>query len=523
MTLPSLGVAPRTLALPTPAFVLVMLGSLLLAAACDAATTSSGEDSLGVPALTRVEVHGDEDGDGALSPGESGRLALMLRGVGGKVPSAKVSVRTDTAGVPLTGGDDHPCGTLRREETVPCTSAWAGPKLTVPASTPAGTVIALTIDVVAEHGSWSLPATLTVKTSGALPEIALAKVIADSNGDGQLNAGEEARLELRLANRGSADLPGATLLVTTDSSSIASLTRAEALYCGKVGAGAEALCSDWSSPALTVSNTAAPGPVRFDVVVQATTGAVWDLSFEVPIVATGARPVLEGVELLNDDDGDGRLNRGEEAGIRLTLRNAGTSRVVGANVQLNIDAGPAELTRSTPISCGGIDPGQTVSCGGGFSDPEILVDDDAPYDATVTLLGTISDQQGVLWDVSTSIPLPRTGANPTVATWRTTTTGGASFEADRSSQSLVIEVANGGTSKAVGVRATILPRTAEVTVGAQAVGCGTIAPGKTAQCESLYASTSGTAAGPTVTLDVTLRDDLGNSWGPFAISGPVVP
>ena len=30
-------------------------------------------------------------------------------------------------------------------------------------------------------------------------------------------------------------------------------------------------------------------------------------------------------------------------------------------------------------------------------------------------------------------------------------------------------------------------------------------------------------AGPTADLDVTLRDDLGNSWGPFAISGPVVP
>lgn len=171
------------------------------------------ETTRAAPVVGAVTITDDTNGDAVLSKGESASLSIRLDNVGSSAipdphatltsPDERIVVTRDAVSYRdiAAGEDDAGYGTFTIE---------------IADTTPAGTAVALNLRLVDElENVWDVPVPIEILPTGAQLAFARFSVADDDDGDGLLEAGEDARLSVVLRNVGSARALGARAILST--------------------------------------------------------------------------------------------------------------------------------------------------------------------------------------------------------------------------------------------------------------------------------------------------------------------
>ncbi len=112
---------------------------------------------------------------------------------------------------------------------------------------------------------------------------------------------------------------------------------------------------------------------------------------------TGPGPVISGF-LIDDTGDDGYLSPGDQAQISLSLTNQGTEPVTGVSLEAQLVSGPAQLIENS-MTFPDLAPGASGTGSGPLS---LSIDDDALNNESVSLMLTLSAQQGT-WEIPVSM------------------------------------------------------------------------------------------------------------------------
>jgi len=349
--------------------------------------------------IESIEVHDDSNSDGVLSPGEKAKIQILLRNGGeGDLVGPDFVLSTDSAYVSVTGGDTGSCGNVLQPEAKRlCGSST----VEVAPNAPPGTNVHFTFLVTdAESSSWTLEFSLPLLATAANPKIETVEVMDDDNDDGVLNPGEKAKLRLLLRNGGASDLMRPDFVLSTDSEYV-TVSGGDTGSCGNI---LQPEAKWWcGSSSVEVAPNVPPGTnVLFVFFVTDDQSNSWPLEFSLPLLATAAKPEIDMVEVLEDDNDDGLLNPGEKVKIRVLLRNGGTSTLVGPSFVLSSDSAYVSVTSNDTGSCGNkLEPQAVWFCGSST----ILVEANAPGAAEVSFEFSITDKQYNEWNLGFSLPI----------------------------------------------------------------------------------------------------------------------
>lgn len=454
--------------------------------------------------LASVEVIGDSNSDGILNPGETASIRIKLRASSSDVEATRATLGSVSPWVTLEDEGDVYCGSISSGSTTQCT----GFQVSLSPDVPPGTDLEFTVTVTSNEGSATLSFTLTVQATGALPAIFEAKILGDSNQDGMLSSGETASLQVKLINSGSSRINTARALLTSDDGLV--LVEEDApVYCGNMDPLGKVSCAAW---ALTVPTlTAAGQSALFTLQVTDDEGSSWDLPLALPIVATGALPVISEVSVIGDNNNDAVLNNGETAFLKVRLVNAGVSNADKAMMTLSAQTSDVTVLDNQQVYCGNLQPGAQVVC----TEVEVQVPKDLSVPKVVPFKAFIVDETGASWDLTFELPVLRTAALPKVFAVE------GSLKKGQVS-SVRLQLRNAGTSRVEDVRFQLLAGSEPIEpIAMDPAWCGDIPPSGQINCTWVELTATEGAVG-SVSLDVLLTDALGNQWNDVAVV-PVEP
>ncbi len=281
-------------------------------------------------------------------------------------------------------------------------------------------------------------------------QVSSVEVTDDDNDDGRLNPGEHARLRLRVSGWNSS-----TGSVNGTLSSASDLVVVEDRSTYMTSAGSEVRAGSFD---VGVSPDAEVGTdIVFDLALEYSSSGGSDsgaerLSFSVPIVATGAEPVVEAVEVTEDSNGDGIPNKGEALQVRIHLHNAGSSSLPDCDGVL-LSAGPYVTVLRDTVDFDDVAAGETKT---GWRTYELAVDQAAPAGHEAALSLQVRDALSNVWTLPVPLTIQATGARVVYSRLEVTDDDDDDglAEADESVE-LKVWLKNAGTSRALDVEAVL--------------------------------------------------------------------
>jgi hypothetical protein len=259
--------------------------------------------------VTRATVLGDTNGDGELSPGETGALRVEVKNLGGSkalgvtgtltAADPRVAVATWTI---LRFGDLGPgevaCGPKESSgaEGSCYTSPANYPRVTLDPSIPAGTTLVFTLDLVDVYQNrFSLPFTLVAPPIDQAFAVTQVTVLGDQSRSGALGPGEEAELRVEVANLGGARAVGIVGDLTSDEAGVV-IAGGSGVAFGEIRGG-ETACGHRATssspgacysgtgyyPRVTLPATRPPAPLTLRLGLVDAYGNRFPLTFWVPV------------------------------------------------------------------------------------------------------------------------------------------------------------------------------------------------------------------------------------------------
>jgi hypothetical protein len=341
---------------------------------CQAATTPTGEvevcwfddpnfgTAAGPLTATEIVLVDDNNGDGQLNPGESGRLqffvsndtdtsyeGLWMQLASDDLDFVVTSCQQGAYPVWLNCTADCSCDTVPASKRVALSPGdkTALPLLDIAFQLDAAAVdtTTMTFDVIitdATGSTWPQTVSLPIVAHEAQVQITSATVVNDTNGDGRLSPGETGSIDLTVANLGTTHIEGlfaelsvADPAVTVDAchASVGSSWFECDVKCSCTDVTTQAKQSlqpseTGTAPILrltvTVASDAVLEPIAFGVRFQDNLQAIWYDSFIIPLGEAEAELGLSRVEVLEDENGDGFVNPSETASVQVFAKNIGT-------------------------------------------------------------------------------------------------------------------------------------------------------------------------------------------------------
>ncbi len=349
----------------------------LVLLACEAA---SDELPLGILRVGSVAVQSDANGDGRLNPGESARLRVSFEGR--LDDRLTCTVTSETPGVEVQSWDAD----LSVSYCGACTSDVA---VQVGAQVAAGTVArfrcdAFTFEIAIEDADVAL----------AVDDVRIER---DDNGDGVLNPGERATLQIGVRDDGGADITRSGCVVASQTVGVEVQAYDDDLdfpYCS-----AGQTCGA-SSVAVTVAPDLAPGTLaRFTCALVDEQEATREIAFQTRVERSAARPIFDGFTVR---DGEA-LGPGYAGQLTVRLQNVGASALTSARCTVISDA--AWLTvQAWSDALSYSHCAADADCGSASVAVEVA--EDAPPGAQATLRCDLVDDQDQVWPLRLPIALP---------------------------------------------------------------------------------------------------------------------
>ena len=332
-------------------------------------------------------------------------------------------------------------------------------------------------------------------------------VVDDDNADGRLSPGESARLEVTVEGYDASSSVRGTL----STSGPVAVTAAEASLHGSGG-------SVTGRFGVEVSPAAAVGEdVAFSLGLSASDGQgdkrSDTVSFALRIEATGARPEIVLVEVTDDDNDDGAVNKGETVRLRLHLRDAGTSDLPGCEGVL-VSSDPFVAVTHDRVTFGDVEVGETET---GHQTFAIEVDEATPAGHAPALTLQVTDDLASSWALPVPLTVAATGAQVVFSRFEVADDDDDDGLVEAGEDvSLKLYLKNAGTSKALGVDAVLSSNDALLAIsgGSAERSFGDLDPGEegTAYQSFRLALAPETPRGHAFELFLTITDDQANSW-----------
>ena len=345
------------------------------------------------------------------------------------------------------------------------------------------------------------------------------EITSDSNGDGIANPGETVSFSVVVKNKSFAASTSTIYYSLSTDSEYATVEEHSPKYgCYSMESGGT--CDLYSLPNATISPDTPDGTViTFDLDIDDDSRS-WSDSFDITVTATQAMPGVESVEVLFDSNDDGVLNPGEEAALKITLGNQGTSALVDVKYTLSTDSQYVVVESYETGNCGTLQPAESKMCTHYSSYPGIVVSPNIPQGAKLAFVLILADEQSNTWTLNFEVPVYPTEAKPQFelvkVMWDDNDDG--VFNPGESA-SLEITIRNSGTSKVNGTLYTLTTDSPYVSITDNETGkCGTIEPGNTAGCKDFSSShpeveaDEGTPKNTVVPFILTITDEQENSW-----------
>jgi len=500
------------------------------------------------------------NGNGRAEPGETLRMNVTLRNVGGAVARGVTTTLVatgDCATAETTTRGSLSYGAVEPGATA-ANNAGFGEQfvLTLSPTCAPGSSVDLTLQARDASGaSWDLSFRLPIVTSDAAVGY-VSNTITDArdasprnNGNGRAEPGETLRMNVTLRNAGGSAARGVTTtLVAMGDCATAETTTRGALNFGSIDPGATATNNAGFGEqfVLTLSPTCAPRS-SVDLTLQArdASGAAWNLPFQLPIVASDtavtyvSNVITDATGASPRNNGNGRAEPGETLRMNVTLRNAGgsTARGVSATLLATGACATVQTTTRGALNFGSIEPGATATNNAGFGEQfEVTLSPTACMSGTPeSLTVQVRDASGASWNLPFQLPIVASDAaisyvsntitDPSSLSGRNNGNGRAE---PGETLRMNVTLRNAGGSTARGVSATLLATGACATVQTTTRGAlnfGSIEPGATATNnagfgEQFEVTLSPTAcvSGSSLGLTVQARDASGSSWPlPFSL------
>ncbi len=339
------------------------------------------------PSIERVLIKDDSNKDGVLNPGEKAWLEVTVRNVGlSQLDGLKGVLVAESLAATIEDGEMY-CYSVKPDAQSSCQSV----AVEIGGAAVPGIDLRFRADFEDEVGAtWSLPFSVPLSASGALPELQRVEVRDDDNQDGVLNPGEKAQIRITLVNHGSAEINGAKGTLSTETADI-EFASTDPLYCYNLDPGKSDTCQTSSITVLQTAELEAQH--TFKLVVVDNVGASWNLAFTLPVLATAAQPIVT--------DYEAALVPGKTAAVKVTLQNAGVSILNSPRLALQSKSAQIEVKETGPMYCGSdLDPWEITLCTG----INVAVDSGVANGAPAAFNATVTDKQGNSW----SFPLELT-------------------------------------------------------------------------------------------------------------------
>ncbi len=337
------------------------------------------------PVVGAVEVTSDSNGDGILSPGETGSVQVTIfNGGTSELNGLRFDATTTTPGATLTNENSHYCGNPGPLKSVSCSPIDVELSTEV---TP-GTLLELKLALRDEVGAtWPLVTTLEIRASGAAPYVLDVDVVNDTNEDQVLNPGETAELRITLGNAGTSDADGVRFTLSSKDNTAITVPGTGTTYCGTLNADSIVTCS---AEAIDATNATAPSEVVMTLFVVDEVGSSWPLETTIPILTPPSIPEITNIYA---------TPKGGEVEVNLTLTNAGLTALMSPRVTLSKPPSGMTVQNNDPAYCASeLEPGAEVDCA------PIRLSGDNTGSQPIEVL--ITDKLGDSWTVDTQVLLP---------------------------------------------------------------------------------------------------------------------
>ena len=174
--------------------------------------------------------------------------------------------------------------------------------------------------------NWGLAFVIELSPSGAKLEVDHVTLLEDENDDGQVNPGESAKVAVHVVNKGTSKALDVWAKVTEPTNYVWNMKVNG--YHNQYSNFDELkpwVVVDLVQVDFNVDENAPLTPLNFQISLNDGAGNSWDELFEVNLAATGAALGVQAVELINDENGDGKVSPGENAKVAVYVINTGTS------------------------------------------------------------------------------------------------------------------------------------------------------------------------------------------------------
>ncbi|MEN9800455.1 MAG: hypothetical protein RL653_4152 [Pseudomonadota bacterium] len=464
----------------------------------------------------------DTNQDGKLSPGERGRLRVILVNSGNAAAmGVKGTLTTTSGGVTLANATDMFFGDMATgaqscADDPTCSSTTLGPEVTLSGSLPVGQVIYFKLSLTDSAQNRYTVSFVYEAVSSSATRVApgALTLLTDTDGDGKLKPGESGRLRLEVLNSGTLTALGLSGTLTTTTTGV-TLSSAADLSLGDLAPGARACVEDPTctsttvGPEVTVATDAAPGTViNLQLVLTDSLQNVYAVPFSYKVDGIGFSPA--GLTLLTETDGDGRLSPGESGRLRVRVSNTGTMPATGVTGTLTTTTPGVTLTYATDmvfgnISAGALSCADDSTCGSTTVGPVLTVSSAVPVGTVINFQLVLTDSLQNSYTVTysySSVMSPLRGFSPVSLTLLSETNGDGKLSPGESG-SLRVKVSNSGTIKAFAVRGTLTTTTPGVTLTyATNLSFGDMVPG--AQACAAEPSCNNAGAGPYIAVSSTV-------------------
>lgn len=372
-------------------------GLICVASVCEAGDGGNGSGGSGGgsgkgASFESATPFGDNNGDGAISPGETAGLQVQIRNTGTAVLTG--SLTTTKAGVTITRGTGLKFGNTGTACGIASSSGYNSgtcfapateyPAVAIASTIAAGTVIPFVL-VLTQPGnaSQTLNFSYTTPAISQTFSVVSSTPVGDDNGDGALSPGENAGLMVRIQNTGNAKALAVTGSLSTTRAGV-TVTNGTGLKFGDVATGSTCGISATSGynagtcfaprteyPTVTVSQGL---PASTDIVFALTLRDAYgnssnlNLNYVTPAINQAFSVLSSG--LVGDTNGNGALGASETAGLMVRINNTGSAKAIGLTASLTTSNGAVSVVNGTNLKFGDISSSSSgcgVAAASGYS------------------------------------------------------------------------------------------------------------------------------------------------------------
>ena len=168
---------------------------------------------------------------------------------------------------------------------------------------------------------------------GVALKFAECYVSSDNNGDGKVNKGETVKLNVSLKNTGSSTAKGVKATFSSTSQYVSDFSPTMQVSYGDITANSVKWYNNSKYSYILEFTIANSTPENTDIPIEISirdeSNNTWTSSFVVTVVGTDAIVSYNGYQVSSDNNGDGKVNKGETVKLNVSLKNTGSSTAKG--------------------------------------------------------------------------------------------------------------------------------------------------------------------------------------------------